>query len=50
MLAGGLMITLAGPFFDGTPLPMVAAIALCGAIAFAAAQATLRARPAVAAL
>lgn len=35
MLAGGLMITLAGPFFDGTPLPMVAAIALCGALAFA---------------
>jgi DHA1 family bicyclomycin/chloramphenicol resistance-like MFS transporter len=50
MLAGGLMITLAGPFFDGTPLPMVAAIALCGAISFAAAQATLRARPAVAGL
>jgi MFS transporter, DHA1 family, multidrug resistance protein len=30
MLAGGLAVTLAGPFFDGTALPMVAAIALCG--------------------
>ncbi len=35
MLAGGLMITLTAPFFDGTALPMVAAIALCGALAFA---------------
>lgn len=34
MLAGGVMITLAAPFFDGTALPMVAAIALCGIIAF----------------
>lgn len=34
MVAGGVMITLAGPFFDGTALPMVAAIALCGVIAF----------------
>ena len=42
MVAGGLMITLAGPFFDGTPLPMVATIALCGALAFAAATLTLR--------
>ncbi len=35
MLTGGLMITLAGPFFDGTALPMITAIALCGALAFA---------------
>lgn len=34
MLAGGIMIMLAAPFFDGTALPMVAAIALCGIIAF----------------
>ena len=33
MLAGGLMIVLAGPFFDGTALPMLGAIALCGVIA-----------------
>lgn len=45
MLAGGLKITLAGPFFDSTPLPMIAAIALCGLIAFAAAMVTLRGRP-----
>lgn len=35
MLAGGIMITLAAPFFDGTALPMIAAIALCGVFAFA---------------
>jgi MFS transporter, DHA1 family, multidrug resistance protein len=29
MLAGGLVTVAAGPFFDGTALPMVAAIALC---------------------
>jgi DHA1 family bicyclomycin/chloramphenicol resistance-like MFS transporter len=33
MVTGGLMVTLAGPFFDGTALPMVAAIAVCGVIA-----------------
>ena len=33
MLAGGLMIALAGPFFDGTVVPMLAAIAVCGGIA-----------------
>lgn len=33
MLAGGAMIFAAGPFFDGTALPMLAAIALCGIIA-----------------
>lgn len=30
MLAGGAMISLTGPFFDGTVVPMLAAIALCG--------------------
>lgn len=30
MVAGAVAVTLAGPFFDGTALPMVAAIALCG--------------------
>ena len=33
MLAGAVAVTLAGPFFDGTALPMVAAIALCGVLA-----------------
>jgi DHA1 family bicyclomycin/chloramphenicol resistance-like MFS transporter len=34
MLAGGVMIAVSAPFFDGTVLPMLAAIALCGALAF----------------
>lgn len=33
MLTGGVIVTLAGPFFDGTALPMVAAIAACGVAA-----------------
>ncbi len=33
MVAGGGMIALSAPFFDGTPLPMVGAIALCAIIA-----------------
>ncbi len=33
MVAGALMIAITGPFFDGTPLPMLAAIALCAVIA-----------------
>lgn len=33
MLTGGVMIALMGPFFDGTVLPMLAAIALCGMLA-----------------
>ena len=45
MLAGGLMISLAAPYFDGTALPMVAAIAVCGAIALTAATLTLRGGP-----
>ncbi|OCW56846.1 multidrug effflux MFS transporter [Hoeflea olei] len=36
MLCGGILTMLAGPFFDGTPLPMVAAIALAAVLAFAA--------------
>ena len=41
MLAGGVMIVLAGPFFDGTATPMVAAIALCGLCAFAISRVVL---------
>jgi DHA1 family bicyclomycin/chloramphenicol resistance-like MFS transporter len=33
MVAGALMIAITGPFFDGTPVPMIAAIALCAVIA-----------------
>ncbi len=32
MLAGGAMIALAGPFFDGSVTPMLGAIALCGVL------------------
>jgi DHA1 family bicyclomycin/chloramphenicol resistance-like MFS transporter len=42
MVTGGAMIALAGPFFDGTALPMVTAIALAGLLALAAAALTLR--------
>ena len=41
------MITLAGPFFDGTALPMVGAIALCGAIAFTISRVALTRQPQV---
>ena len=44
MLAGGVMAMLAGPFFDGTPLPMVAAIALAAVLAFGAMRTTDAAR------
>jgi drug resistance transporter, Bcr/CflA subfamily len=44
MFAGGLMTVLVGPFFDGTPLPMVAAIAICAVISFALMRLTLAAR------
>ncbi len=33
MLAGGLSIALAGPFFDGSVTPMLGAIAACGLVA-----------------
>ncbi len=42
MLVGGAMIALAGPFFDGTATPMVAAIAAAGWLALAAAVLTRR--------
>lgn len=35
MLVGGAMIVLAGPFFDGSVVPMLGAIAVCGVMAFA---------------
>jgi DHA1 family bicyclomycin/chloramphenicol resistance-like MFS transporter len=41
MVAGGVMIALTGLFFDGTALPMVAAIALCAVAALVLALMTL---------
>lgn len=35
MLAGGAVVILSGPFFDGTAVPMVAAIAACALAALA---------------
>ncbi|SLN55250.1 multidrug effflux MFS transporter [Roseisalinus antarcticus] len=35
MVTAGLMVTLAGPFFDGTATPMVGAIAVCALAALA---------------
>ncbi|PTE23618.1 Bcr/CflA family drug resistance efflux transporter [Cereibacter changlensis JA139] len=35
MLVGGAMIVLTGPFFDGSVVPMLGAIAVCGVMAFA---------------
>ncbi len=41
MLAGGAVILAAGPFFDGSALPMIAAIAACAVLAFGLAFAVL---------
>ncbi len=47
MITGGAMITLGAPFFDASPLPMVAIIALCGVLCLGAAMVSPRgARPA----
>ena len=34
MVTGSLLVALTAPFFDGTPLPMVATIAFCAVMAF----------------
>jgi DHA1 family bicyclomycin/chloramphenicol resistance-like MFS transporter len=49
MVIGGAMMALAGPFFDGTAVPMLGAIALAGLLACGAALATFRRRAAAAA-
>lgn len=41
MVTGGVAIVVGSAFFDGTPLPMVAAIALCSVAALLVAVATL---------
>ncbi|MCZ8152487.1 MAG: multidrug effflux MFS transporter [Rhodobacteraceae bacterium] len=46
MLAGGVMIAATGPFFDGTALPMLAAIALCGVLALILSRVALGGRQA----
>jgi DHA1 family bicyclomycin/chloramphenicol resistance-like MFS transporter len=42
MLTGGAMIAIVGFFFNGTPLPMVLAMALCAVGAFLLSVITLR--------
>ncbi len=42
MVTGGMMMVLAGLFADGTVLPMLAAIAVCGLVAFLLAMLILR--------
>lgn len=41
MLTGGAVIAFAGPFFDGTAVPMLAVIAICAVAAFVLALAVL---------
>ena len=48
MMTGAVMIALAGPFLDGTPRPMVAAIAVCATMTLIIALLVLRARPSAA--
>ncbi|WP_238366731.1 multidrug effflux MFS transporter [Mesobacterium pallidum] len=45
MVTGGLVVALAGPFFDGTAVPMIGAIAACALAAGALTLLTLGARP-----
>ncbi len=45
MVTGSLIVAVMGPFFDGTVLPMVIAIALCAFATFALAWLTLAAKP-----
>jgi DHA1 family bicyclomycin/chloramphenicol resistance-like MFS transporter len=44
MLVGGAMIAASAPFFDGSVVPMLGAIALCGVMAFALSQLVVRRR------
>jgi DHA1 family bicyclomycin/chloramphenicol resistance-like MFS transporter len=41
---GAVAMAVAGLFFDGTPLPMIAGITICAVIAFTIAQFTLGSR------
>lgn len=42
MLMGAVAITILSPFFDGTTLPLVMAVASCGILSFLTAQLTLK--------
>ena len=42
MVTGGAMVMVTSPFFDGTAVPMIAAIALCAMMSLALALQTLR--------
>ena len=44
MVTGGAMMALAGPFFDGTAVPMLGAIAAAGLLASGTALLTFRRR------
>ena len=46
MLAGGVMIAATGPFFDGSAVPMLAAIAICGVMALILSRVALAGRQA----
>lgn len=45
MVTGAVLVTALGPFFDGTALPMVAAIALCATLALGIGLLVLRRLP-----
>jgi DHA1 family bicyclomycin/chloramphenicol resistance-like MFS transporter len=45
MVTGSLLVALTAPFFDGSPLPMVATIAFCAIMALVVGQAVLRRAP-----
>lgn len=42
MVTGAVLVAVTAPFFDGTPLPMIATIAACAVLALVIGQATLR--------
>lgn len=42
MLAGGMIVALSAPFFDGTVLPMLVTIALCGLLALVLSRVAVR--------
>lgn len=46
MLAGGVIVALSAPFFDGTVVPMLATIALCALLALVLSRVTLPAQAA----
>ncbi len=50
MVTGALLVTALAPFFDGSPLPMVAAIAACAALSLAIGLLVLRRLPGAAAV